>query len=616
MSTALGRAGHGDAAAEDVATIEPPGHEATGASAVAPRDGAPLPGERDRVLVWAPGAAEVAIVIGDERRVARAQANGEWELEAPPIGADYRVSLDGGDARPDPRSRWQPDGVHGASRWIAHDFAWRDQTFRAPPLATGMVYELHVGTFTSEGTYAAAARRLPALSELGVTHVELMPLATFPGRWGWGYDGVDLFAPHPAYGTPDELRAFVQSCHELGLAVVLDVVYNHFGPDGNYLGEFAPYFTDRYRTPWGMAVNLDGPRSDHVRAFFIDNACMWLRDYHFDGLRLDAVHALYDQSACHFLEELVGRVRGLEVELGKSLVVIAESDLNDPRLLRSQEVGGYGLDAQWSDDFHHALHAALTGERGGYYADFGNVSDIARALREGFVYAERFSPFRGRKHGRSLGELPGFALLGYLQNHDQIGNRACGERIAALMTPGRLRIGVALVFISPFVPMLFQGEEWGASGPFPYFTDHQDSDLAEAVRRGRTHEFEAFGWRPEAVPDPQAESTFRSAVLDWSEVQREPHRAIRAWYQALSQLRANTPELRDGRRDRIDVQWDDAGCWIRVQRGAVTFAANWGAAPVALPVPPGEVVLCHPERPAERAGEVTLAPDACCIWKV
>jgi maltooligosyltrehalose trehalohydrolase len=571
--------------------------------------------ERERVVVWAPRARQVELVIGDERRMARALGNGEWEVEAPDVGADYRVSIDGSDGCPDPRSRWQPAGVHGPSRWIAHEFAWRDQGFRAPPLAGGLIYELHVGTFTPEGTYAAAAERLPALAELGVTHVELMPLATFPGRWGWGYDGVDLFAPHPAYGTPDELKAFVQSCHALGMAAVLDVVYNHLGPDGNYLGGFAPYFTDRYRTPWGMAVNLDGQGSGHVRGFLIDNACMWLRDYHFDGLRLDAVHALYDQSACHFLEELTGRVRGLELELGRPLSVIAESDLNDPRVVQRPETGGYGLDAQWSDDFHHALHAALTGERSGYYADFGGVSEIARALREGFVYADRFSPFRGRKHGRSLGDLPGFSLLGYLQNHDQIGNRARGERIAQLVTPARLRIGAALVFVSPFVPMLFQGEEWGASSPFPYFTDHQDPELAEAVRRGRTHEFEAFGWRPDQVPDPQAESTFRSAVLDWSEREREPHAEILAWYRALSRLRASAPELRDGRRDRVEVRWEDERCWIWVRRGGVTMAANWGGQPVALPAPAGEVAMCHPELPARRGAEVVLAGEGCCIWR-
>ncbi|HET8935243.1 MAG TPA: malto-oligosyltrehalose trehalohydrolase, partial [Polyangiales bacterium] len=418
--------------------------------------------------IWAPRAKELALVVDGKARPCTAEPGGYFSADAPADGADYFVRIDGRDL-PDPRSRFQPHGVSGASRQVASDFAWKDGSFRALPLSAAVIYELHLGTFTREGTLAAAAKRLPELVDLGVTHVELMPLATFPGRWGWGYDGVALFAPHPTYGDPDDVKRFVESCHAHGLAVLIDVVYNHLGPDGNYLGDFGHYFTTRYQTPWGAAINLDGAHSDEVRRFFIDNACMWIEEYHFDGLRLDAVHALCDESALHLLQELNSAVHALEPKLGKPLVVIAESDQNNPRLIKPVELGGYGLDAQWSDDFHHALHAVLTRETNGYYADFGRIEHIARALTHGFVYGGEYSPFRERRHGQALGEISGHKLLGYLQNHDQIGNRARGERISQLTSEGLLRIGAALVFVSPFVPMLFQGEEWGASAPFQYF---------------------------------------------------------------------------------------------------------------------------------------------------
>jgi maltooligosyltrehalose trehalohydrolase len=569
----------------------------------------------EELEVWAPKAREVAIEQAGERVTPRALGDGHYRAPAPRPGEDYFIVLDG-QRRPDPRSCWQPHGVHGASQRIDHGaFAWIDRSFRAPPLASGLVYELHVGTFTAEGTYAAAATRLPYLADLGVTHVELMPLATFPGRYGWGYDGVCLFAPHPAYGTPDELKRFVARAHELGLAVLLDVVYNHLGPDGNYLAEFGPYFTDRFQTPWGPAVNLDGPHSDHVRRFLIDNACMWLRDYHFDGLRLDAVHAFMDGSARTFLEQLTAEVRWLETRLQRPLVLIAESDLNDPRIVRSVEAGGYGLDAQWSDDLHHALHALLTGEKGGYYADFGALADIGHALREGFVYGGRYSRHRQRMHGRSLGELSGHRLLGYLQTHDQIGNRARGERIAMLASPGRVRIGAALVFIAPFVPMIFQGEEWAASTPFCYFADHKGEPLARAVREGRRSEFAAFGWRPEDIPDPLAEATFRGSVLRWQETLSEPHASMLAFYSALIGLRASTPELLDGRRDRVEVQWDELQGWLRVHRGPITLLANIGEHAVDLPRPEGRCVLAYPTELREHITGVTLLPDACAIWR-
>jgi maltooligosyltrehalose trehalohydrolase len=568
--------------------------------------------------VWAPRAKELSIVVLSDARKehkASAEAKGYFTAEPPPEGSEYLLRIDGRDL-PDPRSRFQPKGIHGPSQYAPRSFEWNDEGFRAPPLAAAVIYELHIGTFTPEGTLTAAAERLPHLVELGVTHVELLPLATFPGRWGWGYDGVALFAPHPTYGSPADVKRFVASCHAHGLAVLIDVVYNHLGPDGNYLGEYGHYFTQRYNTPWGAAVNLDDAHSDEVRRFFIDNALMWIEEYHFDGLRLDAVHALYDESALHILQELSAAVHALEPKLGRPLVVIAESDQNNPRLVRPPEVGGYGLDAQWSDDFHHALHAALTGETNGYYSDFGLVEHIARALKDGFVYAGDYSPFRERRHGQPLGEVSGHKLLGYLQNHDQIGNRARGERIGHLCSEGLARIGAALVYISPFVPMLFQGEEWGASAPFQYFTDHQNPELADAVRKGRREEFRQFGWDPEQVPDPQDEATFKRSQLDWAEKDRAPHRERLAFYRGLAQLRRESPELLDGRRDLIDVSFDEDKRWLRVQRGRVTLLANLGKASVDLPAPAGELKLSFPETaPKTNGANITLDHESVYIFK-
>ncbi len=434
------------------------------------------------------------------------EQNGYWRCDCSGAGhgTDYAFVLDGGDPLPDPRSPWQPYGVHGRSRVLDHSrFQWSDAGWRPPVLSSAVIYELHIGTFTPEGTFDSAVGRLEYLKQLGITHVELMPVAEFSGAWGWGYDGADLFAPHHAYGGPDGLKRFVDACHAAGLAVLLDVVYNHLGPSGNYLSRFGPYFTTRYSTPWGPAVNLDGAGSSEVRRFFCDNALMWLRDYHFDGLRIDAIHAFVDHSAVPFLEQLAGEVKRLQAHLGRSLVLIAESDLNDPRVVTPTEAGGYGIDAQWSDDFHHALHSVLTGERAGYYQDFGTLGDVARALENAFVFDGRHSLYRGRPHGRKPEGLPGWRFLGYLQTHDQVGNRAQGERSSRLMNVGRLKIGAAIVLCAPFIPMLFQGEEFGADTPFQYFTNHEEPELARAVSEGRRKEFAAFGWKVADIPDPQ-----------------------------------------------------------------------------------------------------------------
>jgi maltooligosyltrehalose trehalohydrolase len=573
---------------------------------------------RPSFSVWAPNAEQVELVLGEDR-MAMAQGPGGWwtaGVEGAGPGTDYAFSLDGGPALPDPRSPFQPHGVHGPSRTVDHSaFPWTDQGWRGgPPLSAALVYELHVGTFTPQGTFEAAIERLGDLADLGVTHIELLPVAEFPGERGWGYDGVDLFAPHHAYGGPDGLKRLVDAAHAAGLGVIIDVVYNHLGPDGNYLGAFGPYFTDRYTTPWGQAVNYDDAGSDEVRNFVCDNACMWLTDYHADGLRLDAVHAIFDSSAVHILEELGGRVAALEPRLGRRVFVIAESDLNDPRLVRSTEAGGYGLEAAWSDDFHHALHAVLTGERSGYYEDFGRLSHLAAALERGYVYDGRFSGHRQRRHGRPATGLSAHRLLGYLQNHDQVGNRAAGERSSALLSTGRLRIGAALVLTAPFVPMLFAGEEWGASSPFLYFTDHVDADLGRAVSEGRRREFASFGWDPADVPDPQARSSFERSKLDWAEREKEPHASLLEWHRALVALRRRVPALSDGRFARASFD-EDAG-WLVIERGPVTVVVNLPEVAQAVPVRdrPGSVLLASdPYTRLDGAGHVELPPESVAI---
>ena len=526
--------------------------------------------------VWAPVAQAVTLVLNGKRLAMDAGEDGWWTIASSPRHGDrYGFLIDDDGPFPDPRSCSQPEGVHNLSEFVDHSrFEWTDAGWQAPPFASAVLYELHIGTFTPQGTFDAAIERLPHLVELGVTHIEVMPVNEFSGVRGWGYDGVALYAAHHAYGGPEGLKHFVDAAHAHGLAVVLDVVYNHLGPSGNYLSRFGPYFTTRHKTPWGDAVNLDDAQSHEVRRFFCDNALMWLRDYHLDGLRLDAVHAFVDTSATHFLEQLSTEVDMLEASVGRELVVIAESDLNDPRVVRSREAYGYGIDAQWSDDFHHALHTVLTGERSGYYEDFGELSHLAMALTKAFVYAGTFSKHRRRPHGRAPGDLPGWRFVVAAQNHDQIGNRAAGDRLSHLVSPGRLKIAAALLLTSPFVPLLFQGEEWGASSPFQYFTSHEDPELAEQVRQGRRREFAAFGWRPEDVPDPQAEETFVRSRLRWDEVECAPHRGLLAWYRDLIRLRHSTPSLRDGNYQGSRVAFDESARWMVVVRDALAVVCN------------------------------------------
>jgi maltooligosyltrehalose trehalohydrolase len=505
--------------------------------------------------------------------------------------------------------------VNGPSRLVDHSaFHWTDHDWRPPPLSTAILYELHVGTFTAGGTFKSTIECLDYLVDLGVTHLELMPLNEFSGSWGWGYDGVDLYAPHHLYGTPDDLKELVNTCHSKGLAVLLDVVYNHLGPVGNYLDRFAPYFTSAYRTPWGTAVNLDHAGSRQVRRFFAENALMWLRDYHFDGLRLDAIHALYDRSAIHFLEFLSAEVEALSSELGRHLVLIAESDLNDPRIVTSRNACGLGMDAQWSDDFHHALHSVLTGEHNGYYEDFGSLEQLAKALKQAFVYDGIYSRHRDRLHGRPVHGLSGHHFLGYAQTHDQIGNRAHGERLSHLISVGRQKIAAALVLTSPFVPMLFQGEEFGASTPFQYFTQHEDPVLSRNVSEGRCKEFAAFGWDPECIPDPQDPATLQRSKLRWDEVGHEPHSSLLGWHKKLIALRCSTPALTDGRMKRVEVSFDEHARWLVVKRDHVEIACNLASDRQSIPVSQTPLnVLCSEAGWIPGSGSIELPPDSVAI---
>ena len=565
--------------------------------------------------VWAPGAAQVDVEIDGRRHSMASGERGWWtaDVEASP-GAMYGFCLDGGGALPDPRSAWQPDGVHGLSRLVDHtEFTWRADGWRGRELLGRLVYELHIGTFTAAGTFEAATERLDHLVDLGVDFVEILPVAAFPGRHGWGYDGALPYAVQDSYGGPDGLKQFVDGCHDRGLGVILDVVYNHLGPDGNVLPAFGPYFTDFFSTPWGQALNYCGAGSDEVRRYIIDNALMWLRDYRIDGLRLDAVQAILDTSATHLLEELAVEVSALSDEVGRPLALVAESDLNDPRLITTREAGGYGLDAQWSDDFHHALHAVVTRESFGYYEDFGSLSQLATALTRGYVYAGEYSRHRNRRHGRPLpASVTGHRLLGYAQDHDQIGNRAAGERLSALVSPELVKVAAALVLTAPFTPMLFMGEEWAASTPWQYFTNHEDPELAEAVRAGRRGEFKAFGWKHEDVPDPQHPTTIERSTLKWDELEVAPHADVLAWYRELIALRRSRLDLADGRFDQIEVDFDEEERWLVVRRPSTVVAVNLATRPRALEIQATSVLLASADVEL-RASIVTLRPESVAI---
>lgn len=568
--------------------------------------------------VWAPSAETVMLELAGEAAslpMERGDRGWWWrEVAHATVGARYGFSIDGGPCRPDPRSMALPDGVDGLSQAVDHSgYEWADDRWSGFHLPGSVLYELHVGTFTPEGTFDGVADRIGHLVDLGVDAIEILPVASFAGERGWGYDGVGLYAPHRAYGGPDGLKRLVEAAHQSGIAVVLDVVYNHLGPAGNYLSEFGPYFSHSHRTNWGDGINLDGPGSDEVRRFLIDNALMWLADYHIDGLRLDAVHALADDSAVHFLEQLSSEVSTLAAHLGRPLTLIAESDLNDPRFVRSAGQGGFGLDSAWADEWHHAWHAVFAGETDGYYSDFGSFGHLAKALRQAWVYDGTYSEHRSRTHGRPPQGLTGDRFVVCTQNHDQIGNRATGERSSALMSTGRLMVSAALLLTSPFVPMLFQGEEWGASTPWQYFTDFPDPELGRAVTEGRRSEFSYFGWDPSAVPDPQDPATFARSILDWSEPRTGIHAGILAWYRSLLALRRTWPDLTDPRLDRTGAWVDEDRGGLLVRRGAVLVAANVGAKPLRLTGLSGGVLLSSPGAVRKESGDMTMSPDSVVI---
>jgi maltooligosyltrehalose trehalohydrolase len=572
--------------------------------------------------VWAPSAEKVAVKIGERTHPMRGpNERGWWSVgveDAGP-GMDYGFVLgDDAQAWPDPRSKWQPYGVHGASRvYDQTAFVWSDKGWQAAPISRAVIYELHVGTFTPKGTFDSAIERLDYLVELGITHVELMPVAAFPGERGWGYDGAALFAVYEGYGGPEGLKRLVDACHARGLAVLLDVVYNHFGPVGNYTGKFGRYLTERHHTPWGGAINFDDWGSDEVRRFFCDNALMWMRDYHMDGLRLDAVHEIFDRSAVHFLEQLSSEVKDLSEELGRRLVLIAESDLNDPRIVKAWEVGGYAMDAQWSDDFHHALFTVLTGEGAekGYYADFGTIAKLAKALTKVFVQdGTMYSVYRGRSHGRAVEDLSPHQFVVFIQNHDQVGNRAIGDRIVDTVGMDRAKVAAGLVLTSPFIPMIFQGEEYAASTPFQYFADHEDPEMKRAVKEGRRGEFAAFGWNPGEIPDPENVETFERSKLNWNEVHEGRHAEMLQWYRGLIALRRGSASLNHGEPGQTKVTFDEEKRWLVMERGGVTVVCNLGGERMEFENPK-HLPLVMASRADVRATKsvVTIPPDTLAI---
>ncbi len=508
----------------------------------------PLPQGGCEFLLWAPKAKQVTLHVEAPQKSQhnmQPRAGGYHFLRTPQIaeGDQYWLQLDGGPLRPDPASRFQPEGPHGPSQVVSRNFPWTDQHWKGLPLEEYVFYELHVGTFTVEGTLDAIIPRLDALKELGITAIELMPIAQFPGNRNWDYDGTYPFSVHNSYGGPAALHRLVDQCHQRGMAVVLDVVYNHLGPEGNYLGEFGAYFSDRYRVPWGQAINFDGPSSDDVRRYFIENALSWVTDYHLDGLRLDAIHAIFDSSAIPFLQELTAAVHLRAKELQREIQVFPESDCNDARHVKPAEQGGFGMDAQWNDDFHHALHVLLTGERNGYYEDFHGTESLARSLREGFVFQGEHSAYRRRRHGSPSAQIPPRRLIVFSQNHDQTGNRMLGERLTSLVDFESLKLAACSVLLSPYLPLLFMGEEYAEPAPFQYFVSHGDAALVEAVRVGRKEEFSRFGWKGE-VPDPQSEETFARCQLNWNLRNEGQHKAMLALYVELMRLRRTLPCLK------------------------------------------------------------------------
>lgn len=557
--------------------------------------------------VWAPNAKTVRLVAGGHEYVMEqyddAAAQGWWRAPADATagkadGVPYGYLVDGEGPFPDPRSRRQPEGVHGLSSTFdpsVHE--WKDAGWKGRSLKGSVIYELHLGTFTPEGTLDAAAGKLDYLVDLGIDFIELLPVNGFNGVHNWGYDGVLWYAVHEPYGGPAAYQRFVDAAHAAGLGVIQDVVYNHLGPSGNYLPKFGPYLKSGEGNTWGDSVNLDGPGSDDVRRYILENAAMWLRDYHVDGLRLDAVHALRDERAVHILEDFGALADQIESGTGIPKTLIAESDLNNPRLIYPRKDNGYGLEGQWSDDFHHAVHVNLSGETTGYYSDFESLSVLAKVLEHGFFHDGSYSSFRGRHHGRSIRHdlAHPSALVVCLQNHDQIGNRAIGDRLTATLSYGKLAVGAVLTMTSPFTPMLFMGEEFGASTPWQFFTSHPEPELGKATAEGRIKEFERMGWDPAVVPDPQDPGTFQRSKLKWEEASEGDHARLLQLYKDLAQLRRNTPELVDGGFGDTSVEFDDEEHWLQMSRGNVRVVCNLGDEALATTLKGSLLLATDPE---------------------
>ncbi|MFV8175469.1 malto-oligosyltrehalose trehalohydrolase [Mycolicibacterium peregrinum] len=559
--------------------------------------------------VWAPTPDRVRVdVEGTLHDMVRSE-DGWWRAEvASRSDARYGFVLDDDPTvLPDPRSARQPDGVHERSQlWQPAPDAWTDSGWAGRSISGAVIYELHVGTFTPEGTFDSAIDKLDHLVDLGVDFVELMPVNAFNGTHGWGYDGVLWYAVHEPYGGPDGLIRLIDACHGRGLGVLIDAVFNHLGPSGNYLPRFGPYLSSGHN-PWGSSINLSDADADEVRTYIIDCALRWMRDFHADGLRLDAVHALVDNTAIHLLEELATDTDALAEELGRPLSLIAESDLNDPRLITPRDRGGYGLTAQWDDDIHHAIHTAVSGERQGYYADFGSLATLAQTLKHGYFHAGTYSSFRHRRHGRPLDTttIPGTRLLAYTLTHDQVGNRAVGDRPSQLLTFGQLAVKAALALGSPYTAMLFMGEEWGSSSPFQFFSSHPEPDLARATAEGRKAEFAEHGWDADEIPDPQDPATFQRSKLNWGEVTEGDHDRLHRTYRALIALRRSEPDLADPWLDHMSIDFDEEQRWIVLHRGAVSIACNLGTEAVTVPVS-GELLLAW-ETAEIRADSTVLA---------
>lgn len=576
-----------------------------------------------RFEIWAPAAKSLSTQIND-RVISMNGPDGQgwWRIEVDSAGpgTEYGYLIDDDpNVYPDPRSQWQPNGVHGLSRVYEQSaFKWSDKRFQPAPLASAIIYELHIGTFTPEGTLDSAIARLDHLVELGITHVEVMPVNAFSGNQGWGYDGVALFAVHEPYGGPDALKRFVDAAHQRGLVVLLDVVYNHFGPVGNYTGKFGPYQTDAHKTPWGGAVNLEEAGSHQVRRFFCDNALMWMRDYHIDGLRIDAVHAFVDRSAVHILEQLSVETETLAAMVARRKVLIVESDLNDPQLVMPRPCGGLGMNAQWNDDFHHALFTVLVKEDlGGYYCDFNSLEYLAKSLKETFVYDGIYSQYRDRHHGRPAGNISQHRFVAFIQNHDQVGNRAVGDRVAQTVGIDRARIAAAFVLLGPFIPLLFEGEEWAASTPFQYFADHDDPELSRLVSEGRKREFAAFGWDPAVIPDPEKRETFERSKLNWNELTDSDHAGMLAWYRDLIRLRRCTPSLNNGEPGSTSASYNEERKWLCMRRGSVVVACNLSEVEQTVPgYSQMDLLLASHPGISFQGKTVTLPPDSVVIYSL